>query len=107
MWPGHVSAQNFPLGATWCQGKLLSADPKYRRSRIPIIGRDARRYRRMWSTHGHEVSSVCVVSHFCSTHIYLLLLSKKEAINTDNWTWPMRMMDAMITGLEQSLVGFT
>ncbi|KAI0321523.1 glycoside hydrolase family 5 protein, partial [Amylostereum chailletii] len=30
-----------------------------------------------------------------------------EAFATGDWTWQSRMMDAMITGLERSLVGFT
>ncbi|KAI0922589.1 hypothetical protein AcV5_009520 [Taiwanofungus camphoratus] len=34
-------------------------------------------------------------------------LNKGEAFKTDDWTWQSRMMDAMITGLERSLVGFT
>jgi hypothetical protein len=42
-----------------------------------------------------------------STHACVWLFSKKEAFNTDNWTWQARMMDAVITGLERSLVGFT
>ncbi|KAJ7178177.1 glycoside hydrolase [Mycena filopes] len=34
-------------------------------------------------------------------------MNKGEAFQTDDFTWQMRMMDAMITGLEQALVGFT
>ncbi|KAF9457906.1 glycoside hydrolase [Collybia nuda] len=34
-------------------------------------------------------------------------MNKKEAFHSENFTWQLRMMDAMITGLEQSLVGFT
>ncbi|KAJ7243602.1 glycoside hydrolase [Mycena haematopus] len=34
-------------------------------------------------------------------------LNKGEAFQTDDFTWQARMMDAMITGLERSLVGFT
>ncbi|KAI0697370.1 glycoside hydrolase family 5 protein [Cytidiella melzeri] len=34
-------------------------------------------------------------------------MNKGEAFTTDNWMWQMRMMDAMITGLERSLIGFT
>ncbi|KAL6302254.1 glycoside hydrolase superfamily [Sparassis latifolia] len=34
-------------------------------------------------------------------------MNKGEAFQTDNWFWQSRMMDAMITALERSLVGFT
>ncbi|KAG6908993.1 hypothetical protein DXG01_002482 [Tephrocybe rancida] len=34
-------------------------------------------------------------------------MNKKEAFVTEDFTWQTRMMDAMITGLERSLVGFT
>ncbi|KAG9226684.1 hypothetical protein CCMSSC00406_0006091 [Pleurotus cornucopiae] len=34
-------------------------------------------------------------------------MNHKEAFKTDDWTWQGRMMDAMITGLERSLIGFT
>lgn len=34
-------------------------------------------------------------------------MNKKEAFESDNWKWQERMMDAMMTGLERSLVGFT
>ncbi|KII91594.1 glycoside hydrolase family 5 protein [Plicaturopsis crispa FD-325 SS-3] len=34
-------------------------------------------------------------------------MNKGEAFKTDNWVWQARMMDAMITALEKSLVGFT
>ncbi|KAJ7700479.1 glycoside hydrolase [Mycena rosella] len=34
-------------------------------------------------------------------------MNKGEAFATDDFTWQARMMDAMITGLERSLVGFT
>ncbi|KAJ7507025.1 glycoside hydrolase [Mycena galericulata] len=34
-------------------------------------------------------------------------MNKGEAFQSDNFTWQARMMDAMITGLERSLVGFT
>ncbi|KAK0458583.1 glycoside hydrolase [Desarmillaria tabescens] len=32
---------------------------------------------------------------------------KKKAFTSDNWLWQTRIMDAMITGLERSLVGYT
>jgi len=35
------------------------------------------------------------------------VLSKGEAFETEDWTWQLCMMDAMITGLEKSLVGFS
>ena len=35
------------------------------------------------------------------------LFSKRGAFLTDDFYWQMRMMDAMMTGLERSLVGFT
>ncbi|CCM01373.1 uncharacterized protein FIBRA_03423 [Fibroporia radiculosa] len=34
-------------------------------------------------------------------------MNKGESFQTDRWTWQTRMMDAMVTALEQSLVGFT
>ncbi|TCD69457.1 hypothetical protein EIP91_007583 [Steccherinum ochraceum] len=34
-------------------------------------------------------------------------MNNGQAFETDRWTYQSRMMDAMITGLEQSLVGFT
>ncbi|KAI0069139.1 glycoside hydrolase family 5 protein [Artomyces pyxidatus] len=34
-------------------------------------------------------------------------MNKGQAFKTDDWKWQSRMMDAMITGLERSLVGFT
>ncbi|PPQ89778.1 hypothetical protein CVT25_008064 [Psilocybe cyanescens] len=34
-------------------------------------------------------------------------MNKKEAFETDDFIWQTRMMDAMITALEKSLVGFT
>lgn len=30
-----------------------------------------------------------------------------EAFKSEDFTWQMRMMDAMMTALERSLVGFT
>jgi hypothetical protein len=33
--------------------------------------------------------------------------SKGEAFESGNWKWQMRMMDAMLTALERSLIGFT
>ncbi|KAJ7291517.1 glycoside hydrolase superfamily [Mycena rebaudengoi] len=34
-------------------------------------------------------------------------MNKREAFQTDDFTWQSRMMDAMMTGLERSLIGFT
>ncbi|CAA7263297.1 unnamed protein product [Cyclocybe aegerita] len=34
-------------------------------------------------------------------------MNKKEAFETDDFTWQARMMDAMLTGLEKALIGFT
>ncbi|KDQ56751.1 glycoside hydrolase family 5 protein [Jaapia argillacea MUCL 33604] len=34
-------------------------------------------------------------------------MNEKEAFQTDDWTWQAKMMDALLTGLERSLVGFT
>lgn len=33
--------------------------------------------------------------------------SQREAFSTDDFVWQARMMDAMISGLERALVGFT
>lgn len=37
----------------------------------------------------------------------LTFLSKGEAFKTEDFRWQARMMDAIITGLERSLIGFT
>ncbi|KAF5384366.1 hypothetical protein D9615_003481 [Tricholomella constricta] len=34
-------------------------------------------------------------------------MNQKEAFQTEDFTWQVRMMDAMLTGLERSLIGFT
>lgn len=34
-------------------------------------------------------------------------MNTRAAFKSDDWTWQRRMMDAMITGLERSNVGFT
>ncbi|KAF8237581.1 glycoside hydrolase family 5 protein [Tricholoma matsutake] len=34
-------------------------------------------------------------------------MNRKEAFRSEDWTWQSRMMDAMLSGLERSLVGFT
>ncbi|KAI0340430.1 glycoside hydrolase family 5 protein [Trametopsis cervina] len=34
-------------------------------------------------------------------------MNKGEAFKTDNWKWQLRMMDAVLTALERSLIGFT
>ncbi|KAJ3515852.1 hypothetical protein NLJ89_g1495 [Agrocybe chaxingu] len=34
-------------------------------------------------------------------------MNKKVAFETDDFTWQARMMDAMLTGLEKALIGFT
>jgi hypothetical protein len=35
-----------------------------------------------------------------------LINSHGAAVESDDWTWQLRMMDAMLTGLEQALIGF-
>jgi hypothetical protein len=57
----------------------------------------------MWYSHGHEVSS----SLNWLTPSLTVFCSDREAFQTDNFLWQTRMMDAMLTGLEKSLVGFT
>jgi len=49
------------------------------------------------------------VCAFLSFVLRLLLfsISKGEAFETDDFVWQARMIDAMLTGLEQALVGFT
>ena len=37
----------------------------------------------------------------------LCLVSNGEAFQTENFGWQSRMMDALMTGLDQALVGFT
>ena len=32
--------------------------------------------------------------------------SRGEAFRTNDWTWQAKMMDALLTALEKSLVGF-
>ncbi|KAL0945851.1 hypothetical protein HGRIS_012134 [Hohenbuehelia grisea] len=34
-------------------------------------------------------------------------MNRCEAFQSDNWVWQERMMDAMITGLDRALIGFT
>jgi hypothetical protein len=34
-------------------------------------------------------------------------MNGRTAFTTDDWMWPRRMMDAMITGLERANIGFT
>jgi len=38
---------------------------------------------------------------------FFLISSKRKAFQSNDWTWQSRMMDAMITALERSLIGFT
>ena len=56
----------------------------------------------MRNTHGHEVR---VLWKFLLTE--LIVISEKEALKTESWTWQYRMMDAMMTALERSLASFT
>jgi hypothetical protein len=53
-----------------------------------------------------KASSKLIRQSISSLHLYWLR-SKGEAFETDGWTWQNRMMDAMMTGLEQALVGLT
>jgi len=57
---------------------------------------------------GYEVSVAL-------SHLHLLSLttigpgidqSHGGAFESDDWTWQLRMMDSMLTGLEQALIGF-
>ena len=50
----------------------------------------------------------CNIVNFCRyTNQAARCYSRKEAFETENFVWHMRMMDAVITGLESTLVGFT
>ena len=37
----------------------------------------------------------------------VVIYSRREAFERDDFVWHMRMMDAVISGLEKALVGFT
>lgn len=47
-----------------------------------------------------------LVSSFSLLHFIDACYSNGEAFDSDKWFWQNRMMDAMMTGLEQSLVNF-
>ncbi|KAF9238092.1 glycoside hydrolase family 5 protein [Melanogaster broomeanus] len=53
---------------------------------------------------GHEVLEAPVLIGECGIPMDL---NEKEALQSENWTWQYRMMDAMMTGLERSLASFT
>jgi hypothetical protein len=57
----------------------------------------------MWYTDGHEVSPRVVAE----VNNLTFLSSHKNAFFSEDFTWQTKMMDAMLTGLERSLVGFT
>jgi hypothetical protein len=59
----------------------------------------------MWYTHGHEVRMFFFFGRGSLLSVFLKY-SGKEAFTTEEFLWQRRMMDAMITGLDQSLVGF-
>ena len=63
----------------------------------------------MWHSDGYEVG---VFFFFSSCNIATdqaarVCYSRKEAFETENFVWHTRMMDAMISGLDRALVGFT
>lgn len=37
----------------------------------------------------------------------LIVISNKEALTTESWTFQYKMMDALMTALERSLASFT
>ena len=58
----------------------------------------------MWGTYGLEVSSTLT----CTNHIADRFdFSRGQAFKTNDFSSQAKMMDAMITGLERSLIGFT
>lgn len=52
----------------------------------------------------HSLGEVPVIIGECGIPMDM---NKGEAFETDDFVWQARMMDAMLTGLEQALVGFT
>lgn len=54
-------------------------------------------------TYGYEVSSY--VQKFVKKGTNNAN-SRGEAFHTNDWTWQAKMMDALITALERSMVGF-
>ena len=46
-----------------------------------------------------------IISRYTNKAV-LVFDSRKEAFETENFVWHMRMMDAVISGLDRALVGF-
>ena len=52
------------------------------------------------------VFSPCNIISRYTNKAVLVFDSRKEAFETENFVWHMRMMDAVISGLDRALVGF-
>ena len=62
----------------------------------------------MWHTDGYKVGVPLQYNNFCRcTNQTARYYSRREAFETENFVWHMRMMDAVISGLDRALVGFT
>ena len=63
----------------------------------------------MWHSDGYEVGvSLQYIFFFWPyTNQADRCYSRREAFETENFVWHMRMMDAVISGLDRALVGFT
>jgi hypothetical protein len=60
----------------------------------------------MWHADGYKVGVSLQYNKFCVTK-WFGVYSQKEAFETENFVWHMRMMDAVISALDKALVGFT
>ena len=64
----------------------------------------------MWHSYGYEVGVLFLqynneISRYSNQAARCY--SRKEAFETEDFVWHMRMMDAVISGLDRALVGFT
>ena len=59
----------------------------------------------MWRADGYEVNIYFNIVNF--VHKLTIVTSRREAFETENFVWQARKMDAIISGLERALVGFT
>lgn len=49
----------------------------------------------------------CILLLFFCRAVIDLSSSNGEAFTTDDWSWQSRMMDAIITAMDASMIGFT
>lgn len=101
--------ESYILGSKRRPGELFATDQKYCRSWIQVAEESTTSILgRVWPSDGYEVRGLLPL-------LCLLLLttmglesinSRGAAFESDNWTWQLRMMDSMLTALEQALIGF-